>query len=32
MSDNVRHLGPALESHQRFLTWLIPTLEKFPRA
>ena len=32
MSDSVRHLGPALESHQRFLTWLIPTLEKFPRA
>jgi hypothetical protein len=32
MSDSVRHLGPALEAHQRFLTWLIPTLEKFPRA
>ena len=32
MSDNVRHIGPALEAHQRFLTWLIPTLEKFPRA
>ena len=32
MTDPARHTGPALEAHQRFLTWLIPTLEKFPRA
>lgn len=30
MSDPARHTGPALEAHQRFLLWLIPTLEKFP--
>jgi len=27
-----RRTGPALEAHQRFLTWLIPTLEKLPRS
>ena len=32
MSDHARHTGPALEAHQRFLLWLIPTLDKFPRA
>ncbi len=32
MSDSARRTGPALEAHQRFLLWLIPTLEKFPRA
>jgi hypothetical protein len=32
MSDPARPIGPALEAHQRFLTWLIPTLDKFPRA
>jgi len=32
VSDAARRTGPALEAHQRFLTWLIPTLEKFPRA
>jgi hypothetical protein len=32
MTDAARHTGPALEAHQRFLTWLVPTLEKFPRA
>lgn len=32
MSDPARRTGPALEAHQRFLLWLIPTLEKFPRA
>ena len=32
MADAARRTGPALEAHQRFLTWLIPTLEKFPRA
>jgi hypothetical protein len=32
MKNNARRTGPALEAHQRFLTWLIPTLEKFPRT
>lgn len=29
---NARGPGPALESHYRFLLWLIPLLEKFPRS
>jgi hypothetical protein len=32
MADNARRTGAALEAHRRFLLWLIPTLEKFPRA
>lgn len=32
MSDNARQTGPALEAHFQFLQWLIPTVEKFPRA
>ena len=32
MSDNARRTGPALEAHYRFLEWLIPTVEKFPRS
>jgi hypothetical protein len=32
MSDHARQTGPAVEAHFRFLQWLIPTLEKFPRA
>jgi hypothetical protein len=27
-----RTVGPALEGMNRFLRWLIPTVEKFPRA
>lgn len=29
---NARGPGPALECHYRFLLWLIPLLEKFPRS
>ena len=29
--DRSRETGPALESHYRFVAWLIPTLERFPR-
>jgi len=32
MADNARRTGPALEAHQQFLFWLVPTVEKFPRA
>ena len=32
MSDTARRTGPALEAMQGFLLWLIPTLNKFPRA
>ena len=32
MSDPACRTGPAMEAHQRFLLWLIPTVEKFPRA
>ena len=27
-----RQTGPALESHYRFLLWLIPAVEKFPKS
>lgn len=30
--DNARRTGAALEAMQRFLLWLIPTVEKFPRS
>ena len=29
--DNARRTGPALEAHQQFLLWLVPTIEKFPQ-
>ena len=32
MADNERRTGPALEAHYQFLTWLIPTIERFPRS
>jgi hypothetical protein len=32
MADNARRTGPALEAHRQFLLWLVPTVEKFPRA
>jgi hypothetical protein len=31
MSSNARRTGPALEAHQRFLLWLVPMVERFPR-
>ena len=30
--DRSRETGTALESHYRFLLWLIPAVERFPRA
>ena len=30
--DNARRTGPALEAHQQFIAWLVPTVETFPRA
>ena len=32
MSPSERRCGPAIEAHFQFLRWLIPTVEKFPRA
>ncbi len=32
MIDNARSTGPALEAAYRFVLWLIPTVEKFPRS
>ena len=29
--DGARDIGPALGSWYRFLPWLVPTLERFPR-
>ena len=31
-ADRSRETGTALESHYRFLLWLIPAVERFPRA
>ncbi len=30
--DATRQTGPALEAMNRFIRWLIPTVEKFPRS
>ena len=30
--DRSRTTGPALEKWYQFLLWLVPTVEKFPRA
>ena len=30
--DGARNTGPALESHYRFLLWLVPAVERFPRS
>ena len=30
--NGARETGPALESHYRFLLWLVPVLERFPRS
>jgi hypothetical protein len=32
MTDNSKRTGPAVEAHYQFLTWLMPTIEKFPRS
>ena len=30
--DRARETGPALELHYRFILWLVPTLDRFPRS
>ena len=30
--DAARTTGPALEAHYRFLLWLVPAVERFPRS
>ncbi len=30
--DNARGTGPAVEAMYRFILWLVPTVEKFPRG
>lgn len=30
--NNARRTGPALEAMYQFLLWLVPTVDKFPRA
>jgi hypothetical protein len=30
--DNAKRTGVALEAHHKFLVWLLPTVEKFPRS
>src|SRR4051794_32050772 len=30
--DHARRTGPALEAMYRFVLWLVPTVEKFPRS
>ena len=32
MADDARRTGPAVEATYRFLLWLVPTIEKFPRS
>ena len=32
MMDNSRRTGAAIEAHYRFLAWLAPTIEKFPKS
>jgi hypothetical protein len=32
MTDNSKRTGAAIEAHYRFLVWLVPTLDKFPRS
>ncbi|MCI0598266.1 MAG: diversity-generating retroelement protein Avd [Beijerinckiaceae bacterium] len=32
MPDNARKTGAAVEAHFRFLLWLVPAIEKFPRT
>jgi Reverse transcriptase (RNA-dependent DNA polymerase) len=32
LSDNSKRTGAAIEAHYRFLAWLVPTIEKFPKS
>ena len=31
-ANGARGVGPALESHYRFLLWLVPAVDRFPRS
>ena len=31
-ADRTRSTGAALETHYRFVVWLVPTPERFPRS
>ena len=31
-TNGARETGPALEAHYRFILWLVPVLERFPRG
>jgi hypothetical protein len=31
MTDHSKRTGAAIEAHYQFLTWLMPTVVKFPR-
>ena len=31
-TDGARSTGAALEAHYRFILWLVPTVERFPRS
>ena len=32
MTDHSKRTGPAIEAHYQFLLWLVPTVDRFPRA
>jgi hypothetical protein len=32
LANNARRTGATVEAHYQFLTWLVPTIEKFPRS
>ncbi|HEY1243988.1 MAG TPA: diversity-generating retroelement protein Avd [Hyphomicrobiaceae bacterium] len=32
MTDHSRRTGPALEAHYQFLLWLVPAVDRFPKA
>jgi hypothetical protein len=32
MTDNSKRTGAAIEAHYRFVVWLVPTIEKFPKS
>jgi hypothetical protein len=32
MADPSRRTGPALEAHYQFLLWLVPAIDRFPKA
>ena len=32
MTDNSKRTGAAIEAHYQFLTWLVSTIEKFPKS